>query len=99
MELNGVKPNWPQFVQLVNARFSPPLTDNPIGELAMLRRKGSVDDYSARFMALSCHGPSLTEHQQIQLYITGLGNPLRTDVALQQPATLNDVVIFVHAYE
>jgi hypothetical protein len=60
------------------------LTDIPIGELAMLRRKGTIDDYSKRFMSLSYRDPLLMEPQQIQLYITGLGNPLRTDVALQQ---------------
>jgi hypothetical protein len=69
------------------------LRDSPIGELAMLRRKGTVDDYSKRFMSLSCHDPLLTKPQQIQLYITGLGDPFRTDVALQQPATLDDAVI------
>jgi hypothetical protein len=50
-------------------------------------------------MALSCRDPSITEPQQIQLFITGLGDPLRTDVALQQPSTLDDAVIFARAYE
>jgi hypothetical protein len=36
MELNGSNPTWPQFSQLVNAHFSPPLTDSPIGELTLL---------------------------------------------------------------
>jgi hypothetical protein len=36
MELNDDHPTWTQFVQLVNARFGPPLTDSPIGELAMM---------------------------------------------------------------
>jgi hypothetical protein len=49
-------------------------------------------------MALSCHDPLLTEHQQIQLYITSLGNPLHTDVALQQLAPLDDAVIFAWVY-
>jgi hypothetical protein len=62
---NDGKPMWPQFIQLVNARFGPPLTNSPIGELAMLRHKGSLDDYSTWFMALSCRDPSLTELQQI----------------------------------
>jgi hypothetical protein len=99
MELNGGRPTWMQFVQLVNARFRPPLTDSPLGALAMLRRSGSVDEFSKQFMALSCRDPSITEPQQIQLFITGLGDPLRTNVALQQPSTLDDTVIFARAYE
>jgi hypothetical protein len=39
-------------------------------------------------MALSCRDTSLTEPLQVQLFITGLGDPLRTDIALQQPASL-----------
>jgi hypothetical protein len=58
-----------------------------------------VNDYTTRFMELSCRDESLTEHQQIQLYIAGLGNPLRTDVQLQQPTKLDDAVIFARAYE
>jgi hypothetical protein len=50
-----------QFIQLVNGRFGPPLTDNPIGELVMLQHKVSVDDYNTWFMALSCRDLSLTE--------------------------------------
>jgi hypothetical protein len=99
LELNDRRPTWPQFIQLVNARFGPPLTDSPIGALAMLRRSGSVDDYAKQFTALSCCGTSLTEPLQVQLFIIGLGDPLRTNVALQQPASPNDAVIFAQAYE
>jgi hypothetical protein len=60
----------------VNASFKPPLTNSPIGALAMLRCSGSVDDYAKQFMALSCHDTSLTEPLQVQLFITGLGDPL-----------------------
>jgi hypothetical protein len=88
MELNGGRPTWTQFIRLVNARFGPPLTDTPLGELAMLRHSGSVDEFAKRFMA-----------QQIQLFITSLGDPLRLDVALQQPSSMDDAVIFAWAYE
>jgi hypothetical protein len=52
MVLNGGRPTWPQFIQLMNARFGPPLTDSPIRELAMLQRTGTVDECSKRFIAL-----------------------------------------------
>jgi hypothetical protein len=98
MELNGDRPTWNQFVELVNAQFGPLLTDSPVGELAMLRRTRTVDEFSKRFIALSYRDTSLTEPLQIQLFITGLGDPLGTDVMLQQPSILDDVVIFARAY-
>jgi hypothetical protein len=65
----------------------------------MLRRSGTVDEFCKRFIALSCHDTPLTEQQQIQLFITSLGDPLWTDVALQQPASLDAAIIFARAYE
>jgi hypothetical protein len=56
MELNGGKLTWPQFVQLVNACFGPPLTDSPISELAMLRRKESWTTIARS----SWHSPAAT---------------------------------------
>jgi hypothetical protein len=86
-------------MQLVDTRFGPPLIDSLLNELAMLRRTDTVDKFCSRFMALSCHDHSLTETQQIQLFTTGLGEPLHTDVALQRPASLDEVVMFARAYE
>jgi hypothetical protein len=58
-----------------------------------------VDDYYKCFNTLSCRDMTLSEPQQIQLFITGFGDPLCMDVALQQPSTLDDTVIFTSAYE
>jgi hypothetical protein len=56
---------WPQFMQLVNAQFGPPLTDSPISELAMLQHTGIVDEFSKHFIVLSYRDTSLTEPLQI----------------------------------
>jgi hypothetical protein len=97
LELNGGPPTSDQFVRLINKRFEPALT--AIGELALLRKDGSVDDYAKKFMALSYCDPAPTETHQIQLFTAGLGTDLRTDVSLQQPAMLDDAVMFARAYE
>jgi hypothetical protein len=65
----------------------------------MLRHTSTVDELSKHFIALLCCNMTLSEAQQIQMFITGLGDPLRTDVALQQPTTLDDAVIFTRSYE
>jgi hypothetical protein len=46
LELNTRQSSWLWFVQLVNKRSRLPLTDNPIGELALLHQEGLVDDFS-----------------------------------------------------
>jgi hypothetical protein len=41
----------------------------------------------------------VTEQQQIDIYTTGLGDPLRIDVELQRPMTLEDAMGLSRAYE
>jgi hypothetical protein len=65
LELNGGPPLWNHFVQLVKIWFGPPLTDDPIGELTLLQRDGSVDNFCARFMSLSCCDPDISEDHRI----------------------------------
>jgi hypothetical protein len=50
-------------------------------------------------MALSCRDPSITEEHQIQLFTSGLNKPLRTNVTLQRPVTLDEAIMFAQAYE
>jgi hypothetical protein len=95
MELNARPLPWPRFVQLVNKRFGPPLTDNPIGKITLLRRDDSVDDFIKRFMALSCRDTAITD-DFIKCFI---GKPLRIDVTLHQPPTLDDAIMLARAYE
>jgi hypothetical protein len=81
-ELNGGLSSWNHFIQLIHTSFGPPLTESPIGELTLLRHEGLVKSFCNRFMALSCRNLERTEARQIQLFVAGLGQPLRTDVAL-----------------
>jgi hypothetical protein len=58
-----------------------------------------VEDYARQFVALACCEVELSERQQVQLFIVGLVNPLRTDVAIQSPATLDDAIRYARAFE
>jgi hypothetical protein len=58
-----------------------------------------VDDFCTRFMTMSCRDPAISEDHQIQLFLTGLGQHLRMNVALQKLATLDDAVTYACAYE
>lgn len=46
-----------------------------------------------------CHDVELSEPQQIQLFMASLVNPLKTDVALRRPSTLDDAIMLAQAYE
>ena len=87
LETTQGEPDWRRFCQLVHRRFGPAITESPLGEISLLRRTGTVEDYAKQFVALACREVELSERQQVQLFIAGLVNPLRTDVAIQSPAT------------
>jgi hypothetical protein len=85
LELNGGLPSWNHFVQLIHTCFGLSCTESSIGELTLLSRDGSVESFYNRFMALSCRDLEITEAHQIQLFMVGLGQPLRTPSPIVQP--------------
>jgi hypothetical protein len=99
LELNGGPPSWNHFIQLLQIHFALPLMMGPIDDVTLVRCEGLVDDYCTRFMALSCRDPSITGDHKVQIFVVGLGEPLRTDVALQRPSTLDVAVMYARAYE
>jgi hypothetical protein len=48
LELNGSIPTWRRFIQLISTHFGPPLMDNKLDTLALLRRDGSVEEFCNR---------------------------------------------------
>lgn len=90
---------WPRFADFVNMCFGPPICSNPLGELAQLRRIGSVEDYQRQLLALLCRTDPLSPMQQVQLFTVGLLKPLRTDVELQHPTNLQTAMSLAMAYE
>lgn len=98
-EMNIAEPSWCTFVHLAQKRFGPTVLDTPLGSSALLRHAESVDDYCNKFMKLACHDGELSERQQIHLFLANLQEPLKTDVTLHLPHTMDDAVMYARAYE
>jgi hypothetical protein len=82
----------------VSARFGPAVRSNPLGDLSRLQFSSSIEDYQDQFLILLAHCEGLREEHQIHLFTAGLPEPLKTDVELQQPPTLEDVMNLSRAF-
>jgi hypothetical protein len=91
--------SWPRFSDFVNMRFGPPLRTNGMAELKDLHCTGTVDEYTRQFSLLLCRCNDLSMPQQVNMFTTGLGEPLRTDVELQSPTQLQTAMSLARAYE
>jgi hypothetical protein len=82
-------PTWDRLVDLVSCRSPPSARSNPLGELIKIQSTGFVAEYQDQFLKLltRCDGTA------------GLGDPLRIDVELQRPMTLEDAMGLSRAYE
>jgi hypothetical protein len=70
-----------------------------LGELASLRKTGTVDDYTKRFLALVAHAGNHDESQQVNIYTARLLEPLKTNVELLNPQDMETVMSLAQAYE
>jgi hypothetical protein len=99
LDNNQGNPSWSQFCELVNQQFGPPTRSNLLAELCHLRCTGSVDAYQSDFITLLARCGGVTEPQQIAIFTAGLGDPLRIDVDLQKPSTLEEATALARAFE
>jgi hypothetical protein len=90
---------WNRLMKFMNLRFAPPLRSNPLGELKELRRTGSVDEYQRQFLALLCRCDELPSVHAMNLFTAGLGEPMTSDVEMQQPANLQFTMSLARAFE
>jgi hypothetical protein len=99
LERNQGKSSREEFARLVNQRFRPPLWSNPLGELIQLRHDGTVAKYQRKFLSLLARYDMFAEKHLINVFTAGLCNPLKTDVELEYPATLEEGMVLARAYE
>ena len=91
--------SWPRFVEFINLRFGPPIRSNSVGEIKALIRTGTVEEYSRRFLALLSRCDDLSTRTAIDLYTSGLGQPLASDVEIQHPVNLQQAMSLARKYE
>jgi hypothetical protein len=58
-----------------------------------------VADYQSKFLALVTRCTGLNEKHQLDIFINGLRNPLKTDVELEASTTLEDAMALARTYE
>lgn len=75
------------------------MIDAPLSELMALWRIGMVEDYINSFLALVYRDATLSENQHVQLFMAGLVNPLKIDVALCRFRSLDYAIMLAWAYE
>lgn len=72
---------------------------NPLGELANLKQRTTVEDYQQQFQSLSARTQELNSSQQIGLFTAGLKEDLRLEVELQKPNTLGAAMNLARTFE
>ena len=93
------RPTWADFVARVSQHFGPPTRANPFGELISLRRTGSVAEYTKQFLQLLSRINPIPDDEERNIFTNNLGEPLKTQVELLRPATLEDAMDMAVSYE
>jgi hypothetical protein len=91
--------SWELFKQHCQLRFGPPLRSNPLGELARLPFRTTVDDYQERFWDLLAQTAPLSQEQKVHLFTAGLPERIKIDVELMAPRDTNHALSLARAYE
>ncbi|KAL4582748.1 hypothetical protein LXL04_007307 [Taraxacum kok-saghyz] len=79
---------WREFSEECKIRFGPPMSLNPLGELARLRQLGTVEDYCEAFESRLGRTTGVTPEQSIWHFCAGLTNAIRYEVEYARPNTL-----------
>ncbi|PPR86409.1 hypothetical protein GOBAR_AA34282 [Gossypium barbadense] len=85
MEEREANLDWGRFKECCHVRFGPPMSNNPLGELANLKQTGTVEEYQHQFQSLLAGTTNLKPRQQVNLFTAGLIKELRIDIEMQKP--------------
>ncbi|KAG6490403.1 hypothetical protein ZIOFF_051699 [Zingiber officinale] len=99
VEQEELEMTWKQFRDHCHIRFGPPLSNNPLGELANLKQTSSVEDYQRQFQSLLARTSDLRPQQHVDLFTAGLVEDLCINIELQKPRNLGIAMNMATALE
>ncbi|KAK4737423.1 hypothetical protein R3W88_001120 [Solanum pinnatisectum] len=80
---------WEDFQKQYFQRFGPHESSNPVGELVTLRQTSTVVLFQRKFQEkLSRADELILEHLHVTIFMAGLGDSIKIDVALEQKQQL-----------
>ncbi|KAK1695119.1 hypothetical protein QYE76_011816 [Lolium multiflorum] len=95
----GQRPSWGEFQTLISNHFGPPTRANPFGELISTRRSGTVAEYSKRFLENLSRVHPISDAEERDIFTNNLGEPMKTQVEMLKPATLDAAMDLAISFE
>jgi hypothetical protein len=99
LEQDEGMPTWGRFKEVCTLRFGPPVRGTYLSELARLPFTSTVHDYTDRFNAMLGHTRKLDAQKRTELFVGGLPDHIRADVAIRDPQDLQSVMYLARAFE
>ncbi|VFQ67022.1 unnamed protein product [Cuscuta campestris] len=87
-QANNLKATWQEFLEGVHQRFDPDYYENYVGLLSKLTQTSTVMEYQSAFETILNKVSGVPDATLIAMYVAGLKQPLRREVNLRCPATL-----------
>jgi hypothetical protein len=99
LEQDDGMPTRERFKEVCTLRFRPPVHGTRLSKLARLPFTSTVQDYVDRFNAMLGNTWKLDAQQKAKLFISGLPDHIRANVAIQDPQNLQSAMYLARAFE
>lgn len=91
--------SWEGFKEECNLRFGPVLRCTRLVELSKLQQTGSVEDYQRKFVQHLARAESLTNENEVEIFISGLQEPITVEILIHLPMSLSRAMHLARLYE
>ncbi|XP_066316099.1 uncharacterized protein [Miscanthus floridulus] len=92
-------PSWERFKELCRLRFGPPIYGSWLAELGRLSFHSTVQEFADRFQTILAHSRDISTRQKVELFVGGLLEHIRVDVAMRALPDLQSAMFLARAFE